>query len=74
MGYETRTEVTSLNNEILLSIGGGIGQSRALMLLLRKAHPGEVSATVAEDPEGNVRGQEYFRAGVGWVLRESGKG
>jgi len=29
-----------------LSIGGGIGQSRALMLLLRKAHLGEISATV----------------------------
>jgi aspartate--ammonia ligase len=28
------------------SIGGGIGQSRTLMLLLRKAHLGEVSVTV----------------------------
>ena len=27
-------------------IGGGIGQSRTLMLLLRKAHLGEVSVTV----------------------------
>jgi aspartate--ammonia ligase len=35
-----------LNNEIPLSIGGGIGQSRTLMLLLRKAHLGEVSVTV----------------------------
>jgi len=35
-----------LNNEIPLSIGGGIGQSRTIMLLLRKAHIGEVSATV----------------------------
>jgi aspartate--ammonia ligase len=35
-----------LNNQIPLSIGGGIGQSRALMLLLRKAHLGEVSVTV----------------------------
>ena len=34
------------NNEIPLSIGGGIGQSRTLMLLLRKAHLGEVSVTV----------------------------
>jgi aspartate--ammonia ligase len=33
-------------NEIPLSIGGGIGQSRTLMLLLRKAHLGEVSVTV----------------------------
>ncbi|HUN89432.1 MAG TPA: hypothetical protein VMU28_11605 [Terriglobales bacterium] len=35
-----------LNHEIPLSIGGGIGQSRTLMLLLRKAHLGEVSVTV----------------------------
>jgi aspartate--ammonia ligase len=35
-----------LNNEIPLSIGGGIGQSRTYMLLLRKAHIGEVSVTV----------------------------
>jgi aspartate--ammonia ligase len=35
-----------LNDEIPLSIGGGIGQSRTLMQLLRKAHLGEVSVTV----------------------------
>jgi aspartate--ammonia ligase len=35
-----------LTNHIPLSIGGGIGQSRTLMLLLRKAHLGEVSVTV----------------------------
>jgi aspartate--ammonia ligase len=35
-----------LTDEIPLSIGGGIGQSRTLMLLLRKAHLGEVSVTV----------------------------
>ncbi len=35
-----------LNNEIPLSIGGGIGQSRTFMLLLKKAHIGEISATV----------------------------
>jgi aspartate--ammonia ligase len=35
-----------VNNEIPLSIGGGIGQSRTLMLLLRKAHLGEVSVSV----------------------------
>jgi len=35
-----------LNNKIPLSIGGGIGQSRVQMLLLRKAHLGEVSTTV----------------------------
>ena len=35
-----------LNDHIPLSIGGGIGQSRTFMLLLKKAHIGEVSATV----------------------------
>jgi len=35
-----------VNNDIPLSIGGGIGQSRTFMLLLKKAHIGEVSATV----------------------------
>ncbi|MBI5583558.1 MAG: aspartate--ammonia ligase, partial [Deltaproteobacteria bacterium] len=35
-----------VNSEVPLSIGGGIGQSRTLMLLLRKAHLGEVSVTV----------------------------
>ncbi|MCB0548842.1 MAG: aspartate--ammonia ligase [Phaeodactylibacter sp.] len=35
-----------LNNELPLSIGGGIGQSRVIMLLLQKAHIGEVSVTV----------------------------
>ena len=35
-----------MNDEIPLSIGGGIGQSRTMMLLLRTAHLGEVSVTV----------------------------
>jgi len=35
-----------LEDEIPLSIGGGIGQSRTYMLLLRKAHLGEVSVSV----------------------------
>ena len=35
-----------VKNDFPLSIGGGIGQSRTLMLLLRKAHLGEVSVTV----------------------------
>jgi aspartate--ammonia ligase len=35
-----------INNELPLSVGGGIGQSRTLMQLLRKAHLGEVSVTV----------------------------
>ena len=35
-----------LNDEVPLSIGGGIGQSRVFMLLLRKAHLGEVGVTI----------------------------
>ena len=35
-----------INNEIPLSIGGGIGQSRTYMYLLKKAHLGETSVTV----------------------------
>jgi aspartate--ammonia ligase len=35
-----------LNDRIPLSIGGGIGQSRVQMLLLRKAHLGEVTVSV----------------------------
>ena len=35
-----------MNDEIPLSIGGGIGQSRTYMALLKKAHLGEVSVTV----------------------------
>jgi aspartate--ammonia ligase len=35
-----------VNNTIPLSVGGGIGQGRTLMYLLRKAHLGEVTVTV----------------------------
>ena len=35
-----------INNDIPLSIGGGIGQSRTYMLILKKAHLGEVGVTV----------------------------
>lgn len=35
-----------ISGELPLSIGGGIGQSRTLMQILRKAHLGEVSVTV----------------------------
>ena len=35
-----------LKDEIPLSVGGGIGQSRTYMYLLRTAHLGEVSVTV----------------------------
>jgi aspartate--ammonia ligase len=35
-----------INNQVPLSIGGGVGQARTLMLLLRKAHLGEVTVSV----------------------------
>lgn len=38
-----------LNNTLPLTIGGGIGQSRLCMLLLEKAHIGEVQASIWDD-------------------------
>ncbi|HHV29252.1 aspartate--ammonia ligase [Acetivibrio mesophilus] len=38
-----------LNNELPLTIGGGIGQSRICMLLLAKAHIGEVQVSVWDE-------------------------
>lgn len=35
-----------INDDLPLSVGGGIGQSRVYQLLLKKAHIGEVSCTV----------------------------
>ena len=35
-----------LNDELPLSIGGGIGQSRLCMFYLRKAHIGEIQASI----------------------------
>ena len=40
-----------MNDELPLTIGGGIGQSRLCMLLLQKAHIGEVHASVWPDHE-----------------------
>ena len=39
-----------MNDEIPLSIGGGIGQARTYMYLLRKAHLGEVTVSVWPKP------------------------
>ncbi len=36
----------SLNKELPYTIGGGIGQSRICMFFLRKAHIGEVQASL----------------------------
>lgn len=38
-----------MNDELPLSIGGGIGQSRLCMLYLRKAHIGEIQASIWPD-------------------------
>ena len=38
-----------LTDELPLTIGGGIGQSRICMFFLRKAHIGEVQASIWPD-------------------------
>ena len=43
-----------LSDKIPLSIGGGIGQSRTYMLLLKKAHLGECSVTVWPEELKNI--------------------
>ena len=49
-GFEDRSSLyfhkRLLNGELPLSIGGGIGQSRLCMFLLRKAHVGETQASI----------------------------
>jgi len=40
-----------LNNELPLSIGGGIGQSRLCLVLLNKIHIGEVQSSIWNDEE-----------------------
>jgi aspartate--ammonia ligase len=49
-GTEDRKELLFhkrlLNNELPLSVGGGIGQSRLCMYLLKKAHIGEIQASI----------------------------
>jgi aspartate--ammonia ligase len=49
-GCEDRKELyfhqKLLNNELPLCIGGGIGQSRLCMFILKKAHIGEIQASI----------------------------
>ncbi|MDP4278634.1 MAG: aspartate--ammonia ligase [Bacteroidota bacterium] len=49
-GCEDRKELyfhqKLLNNDLPLSIGGGIGQSRLCMFLLKKAHIGEIQSSI----------------------------
>jgi aspartate--ammonia ligase len=64
MGLEERKTLEFhsgvISGDIPLSIGGGIGQSRICMLLLQKAHIGEVQVSVWPDK----MIEEYRRAGV----------
>lgn len=52
-GCTQRRELTFhkmlLNNELPLTIGGGIGQSRVCMLLLKKIHVGEVQSSIWDE-------------------------
>ena len=52
-GCEDRRELpyhkSLLSGELPLTIGGGIGQSRLSMLILGKAHIGEVQASIWDD-------------------------
>ncbi len=52
-GCEERKELyfhkKLLNDELPLSIGGGIGQSRLCMVLLHKGHSGEIQASIWPD-------------------------
>ena len=49
-----------LNGELPLTMGGGIGQSRVSMLLLGKAHIGEVQSSLWD--EANIAAAE--KAGI----------
>jgi len=59
-GHEERRELPFhrmlLNGELPLTMGGGIGQSRVSMLLLGKAHIGEVQSSMWD--EDNIRAAE----------------
>lgn len=53
MGQQNRTELyfhrKLLSGKLPLCIGGGIGQSRLCMVLLQKAHVGEIQASIWSD-------------------------
>ena len=54
-----------MNGELPYTIGGGIGQSRMCMYFLRKAHIGEVQASVWDEEthrickENNIASAKY---------------
>jgi aspartate--ammonia ligase len=47
MKYQYHQQIA--NGQLPLTIGGGIGQSRLCMLLLQKAHIGEVQVSIWPD-------------------------
>lgn len=49
-----------LNNELPLTIGGGIGQSRMCMLLLSKVHIGEVQVSLWDEETLNACKDKVF--------------
>ena len=58
---ELRFHQSVLNNELPLTIGGGIGQSRLCMYFLKKAHIGEVQVAVwPEDMYEECRANNIF--------------
>ena len=50
-----------LNDELPLTIGGGIGQSRLCMLMMQTAHIGEVQASIWDDETISVCEQAGIR-------------
>ena len=44
--YKRQFQKALLNGELPYTIGGGIGQSRICMFFLRKAHIGEIQASI----------------------------
>lgn len=50
-----------LNKELPYTIGGGIGQSRICMYFLRKAHIGEVQASVWDEKNTRICGENGIR-------------
>lgn len=58
---DLRFHKSVLNNELPLTIGGGIGQSRLCMYFLRKAHIGEVQVSVwPEDMNEECKAHNIF--------------
>ena len=57
-----------LNGELPLTIGGGIGQSRLCMLLLGKAHIGEVQASLWDEETNASAKKQVSSCCKEWLL------